>query len=98
MTRSKAARKAAGGDANVAAGTANRCAGGWRLLAEHMAASVAPVSQSMLHHRVARTDARQAPTNRPPLRGQPATIPDRRFFRIRRFSPVAEGVGDRSIA
>src|SRR5436190_24346084 len=37
-------------------------------------------------------------TNRPPLGDYPATIPGRRVFHIRLFSPAVEGVGDRSIA
>jgi hypothetical protein len=43
-------------------------------------------------------DIRQASTNRPQLRGYPATIPGRRLCRIPLFSPLAEDVEDRSIA
>ena len=43
-------------------------------------------------------DMRGGASYRPPLCGYPATIPGRRFFRIPLFSPLAEGVEDRSTA
>jgi hypothetical protein len=85
--------KVDGGDvANVATRTANkrrgrRCYGFGS--ADFVVVSAAPEDM--------RRGARQASTDRRPLRGY-STIPARRFFRIPLFSPLAGGVEDRSIA
>jgi hypothetical protein len=84
-----------GDEVNVATGTAHTRAGhgaGGQTGFGRAGFAINAAPKSM------RTGACQAPTNRPSLRGQPATIPDPRFYRIPRFSPVAEGVADRSIA